>query len=65
MPLALKVLVSVVLMLLLSACQMTRDRERESQREFEQAVQQQHKDIAAVCEKITSDVQKRRCLGEQ
>ena len=64
MPLVLKVLVSV-LMLLLSACQLTRDREKDSQREFEQAVEQQHKDIAAVCEKISSDVQRRRCLGEQ
>jgi len=61
----LKVLVSAALLLLLSGCQMTRDREKDSQREFEQAVQQQHKDIAAVCEKIASDVQRRRCLGEQ
>ena len=61
----LKVLVSAALLLLLSGCQMTRDREKDSEREFEQAVQQQHKDIAAICEKIASDVQRRRCLGEQ
>jgi hypothetical protein len=61
----LKVLFSAALLLLLSACQMTRDREKDSQREFEQAVQVQHKDISAVCEKVTSDVQRRRCLGER
>jgi hypothetical protein len=65
MPLVLKALVSAVLLISLSACQMTRDREKDSQREFEQAVQQQHEDIAAVCEKIASDVQRRHCLGEQ
>ncbi len=61
----LKFLVSGALLLSLSACQLTRDREKDSQREFEQAVEQQHKDIAAVCEKIASDVQRRRCRGEQ
>jgi len=60
----LKVLASAALLLFLSACQMTRDREKDSQTEFDQAVQQQHKNIAPICEKLESDVQKRRCLGE-
>jgi hypothetical protein len=60
----LKVLVPVALLLFLSACQMTRDREKDSQTEFDQAVQAQHKSLAPICEKIESEVQRRRCLGE-
>ncbi|ARN83042.1 hypothetical protein [Methylocystis bryophila] len=60
----LRVFVAAAVFLLLSACQMTRDREADSQKEFEQAVAAQHKSIASICEKITSDVQRRRCLGE-
>lgn len=60
----LKFLFSAAISLFLSACQMTRDREADSQKEFEQAVAAQHKSIASICEKIASDVQRRRCLGE-
>ncbi len=60
----LKFLVSAAIFLSLSACQMTRDREADSQKEFDQAVDAQHRSIAPVCEKIVSDVQRRRCLGE-
>jgi hypothetical protein len=60
----LKFLVSAAIFLLLCGCQMTRDREADSQREFAQAVAAQHRDIASVCARIQSDVQRRRCLGE-
>ncbi len=60
----LKILVSAAIFLLLSACQMTRDREKDSQKEFEQAVAAQHKDIAPVCARIQSEVQRRHCMGE-
>jgi hypothetical protein len=60
----LRVFVSAALLLLLSACQMTRDREKDSQTEFDQAVRQQHKNLAAICEKITSEVQRQHCMGE-
>jgi hypothetical protein len=63
-PHVLKFLVSAAIFLFLSGCQMTRDREADSQKEFDSAVQAQHKTIARLCEKIDSEVQRRRCLGE-
>jgi hypothetical protein len=60
----LKFFVSAAIFLFLSACQVTRDREAESQKEFDSAVQLQHKNIAHLCEQIESEVQRRRCLGE-
>ena len=60
----LKVLISAALLLFLAGCQVTRDREKDSQTEFDQAVRQQRKTIAPICEKIESEVQRRHCLGE-
>jgi hypothetical protein len=63
-PHVLRVFVSAAIFLFLSACQVTRDREADSQKEFDSAVEAQHKTIARLCEKIESEVQRRRCLGE-
>ena len=49
----------------LPGCQATRDRQAQDLAEFNAAVKAQKKDIADVCERIQSDVQRRYCESEQ